>query len=321
MLDLRLNHSGAEEATEDVNLSENMFKAGNMSGLSFDEQQFAGQSSSSAMDNSNNNNFASTGPMSPTIPIPTTSANRIKFDTIDCEIGSKKSTDGGEFMASSVAGGQKVDDDITIRSSAGSRLDYSDLRVQQQYKISEMSAESLLWLSHRLGPVLTARYLARNLLKMVTLCYVGQENLLPDYGNNQLDENNDSLVNFSIADGRIVGDRNAIKVLECLTSITGQCQLAIIQLWNMAFEFINIFFVIVSIVVLFGDQFILLQYFPHITELIVLCKKRITSSLEGGLISSVQLLKHLVPCLSDSSIMDQLHVSGLGQWVVELVRQ
>lgn len=218
MLDLRLNHSGAEEATEDTNLSESMFKEGNLSGLSFDDQQFAAQSSSSAIDA---NSFVSSGPMSPTIPIPTTSANRIKFDTIDCEIGSKKSNDGNEFMPSTSGISYKGDDDITIQTSAGSRLDYSDSRIQQQYKISEMSAESLLWLSHRLGPVLTARYLTRNLLKMLTLCYVGQENLLPDYGGNQIDENNDNLINFSIAEGRIVGDRNAIKVLECLTSITG----------------------------------------------------------------------------------------------------
>lgn len=213
--------------------------------------------------------------MSPTIPIPAAS-NRTPFSTIDCEIGSKQSTDGQDFLETIST--QKSSDQNTMRTSVTSK--YSETDRKQQYAISDMSAESLIWLSHRLGPVLTARHLTRNLLKMLTLCYVGQENLLPDFSINDHGNSNENLFYFSIADGRIAGDRNAVRVLECLTSITA----------------------------IFGDHFILLQYLPHITELIALCKKRITSSLEGGLISSLQLLKYLVPCLSDTIIMDQLHV-------------
>ncbi|GAB0095291.1 WD repeat-containing protein 81 [Sergentomyia squamirostris] len=213
--ELQLNHTQAEEVTEDTVVD--------------------------AEDN----------PKSPTIPIPHSVRRSDQVQTIGCEVGSRKSIDSSEIV-----------------------INESD-RGRRSSRISEMSAESLIWLSHRLGPVLTARYLTRNLLKMLTLCYVGQENLLPDDSK----VTRDNINSFSIACGRVVGDYNAAKILECLTAIAA----------------------------LFGEQLILLQYLPHVSELIILCKKRITPSLEGALISSLQLVKYLVPCLSDTTLMDQLH--------------
>lgn len=285
------------EVTEETTLSESACgKASDASDLSFDENRFGEnvQSSSSTVDLD-----GSGGPISPTIPIPTTASKRNQFNTIDCEIGSKQSTDGEATLAAAIAGSNQTTASEVRRpasvlsSSRSSETASRQQSQQEQYKISDMSAESLIWLSHRLGPVLTARHLTRNLLKMLTLCYVGQENLLPDFGaSDQAVNEHGNLWNFSIADGRIVGDRNAVKVLECLTSITA----------------------------IFGDHFILLQYFPHITELIALCKRRITSSLEGGLISSLQLLKYLVPCLSDTVIMDQLHDTLLKSIIHPIIR-
>jgi len=112
----------------------------------------------------------------------------------------------------------------SLQASVISRL--SEAKAVQNNRISEMSAESLVWLSHRLGPVLTSRFITRNLLKLLSLCYVGQENLLPevDDGGSSFNSSPDAanLNYFSIANARVVGDRSAARVLECLMSIAGE---------------------------------------------------------------------------------------------------
>ncbi|XP_016944874.3 WD repeat-containing protein 81 [Drosophila suzukii] len=231
------------------------------------------------------------GPRSPTIEIPmcpTAGGIRRSFQlsAIDCDIGSRKSVDSFELLNQAVEQlpPQAVETEAeaeasdSLQASVISRL--SEAKAVQNNRISEMSAESLVWLSHRLGPVLTSRFITRNLLKLLSLCYVGQENLLPEVDDGGFSSSSDAanLNYFSIANARVVGDRSAARVLECLMSIAA----------------------------LYGENFLLLQYFPHISELIGLCSKRITGSLEGAIISSLQLLKYMVPCLTDASIMEHL---------------
>lgn len=63
-----------------------------------------------------------------------------------------------------------------------------------------------------------AKFLSRNLLKMLTLCYVGKENLLFIGGG---DESSPKDRSISVTSSKVIGDENACKVLDCLASIAG----------------------------------------------------------------------------------------------------
>lgn len=143
--------------------------------------------------------------------------------------------------------------------------------------ISQVAAESVLWLCHRLGPVLTAKYLSRNLLRMLNLCYMSSDSFAPV---------NEEYIDHPIRIGtqKVHGDILAQNVLECLSQVA--C--------------------------LYGDQIILLQYLPYTWDLISISKKKFTPNLEGGLIGSIALLHHIVPYLSDSLLMNELQDNLLG---------
>ena len=106
-------------------------------------------------------------------------------------------------------------------------------------------------MSHRLGPVLTARHLTRNLLRMLALCYADETSL------NLADPGQESSP-FQICGALLQGDFNANRILGCLASIAS----------------------------LYGEQFVMLQYFPHAAEVV-----------EGGLIGSCSLIQASIPCL------------------------
>lgn len=106
---------------------------------------------------------------------------------------------------------------LETSTKSSNEEDFKGYKDPNSSKISDMSSESLIWLAHRLGPVLTCRYITRNLLKMLTLCYIGKDNLAPWDS-----EERDEFDEISIVNSRVVGDRNAMKVIKCLTSIVGE---------------------------------------------------------------------------------------------------
>lgn len=59
---------------------------------------------------------------------------------------------------------------------------------------------------------------------------------------------------------------------------------------------------------MYGEQLIVFQYLPHMGELIASCRRRLSAPLEGGVVACLQLIKYLVPYMSDVKIMEQLQV-------------
>ncbi|KAH9640115.1 hypothetical protein HF086_016046 [Spodoptera exigua] len=211
-------------------------------------------------------------PMSPTIEIPTKPmfTSYLHFaEEDDSEVELRRKSHDPQI---NLELGRHMD-----RSAKGSRSmndeDFQGFKDPNTSKISDMSSESLIWLAHRLGPVLTCRYITRNLLKMLTLCYIGKDNLAP-WDTDDRDEFDE----ISVVSSRVVGDRNAMKVIKCLTSI----------------------------VAMYGEQLIIFQYLPHMGELIASCRRRLSAPLEGGVVACLQLIKYLLPHMSDVKLMEQL---------------
>ena len=150
--------------------------------------------------------------------------------------------------------------------------------------IADVSCETLKWLASRLGPVLTTKYLSGNLLKMLSLCYLGIEQLQPTPAFSEGEEG--SLGNAVAGNGNrslnyaVKGDANARHVLDAISTIA----------------------------IHYGEQIILLHYFPYLSDLISMSakKRRLHVRAEAGLVSSMVLLRHCLPLLGDQTLMDYL---------------
>ncbi|XP_042218295.1 WD repeat-containing protein 81-like [Homarus americanus] len=158
-------------------------------------------------------------------------------------------------------------------------------KMDLDHNMSDVCCESVLWLAGRLGPVLTSRYVTRNLLRMLTLCYLPDSGALVPIPVDPSDE-------LSVTRKRIFGDHYAKKVLHCLSEIA--C--------------------------LYGEQVILLQYLCHICELVASCRRKLSATMEGGLLGAMALLQHLLPYLTDSTFMEHLQETLIRNAVYPVIR-
>ncbi|KAK8740038.1 hypothetical protein OTU49_003006 [Cherax quadricarinatus] len=170
-------------------------------------------------------------------------------------------------------------------SFRGAENQDSKHKLDFDHNMSDVCCESVLWLAGRLGPVLTSRYVTRNLLRMLTLCYLPDSGALAPIPMDPLDE-------LSVTRKRILGDHYAKKVLHCLSEIA--C--------------------------LYGEQVILLQYLCHICELVASCRRKLSATMEGGLLGAMALLQHLLPYLTDSTFMEHLQETLIRNAVYPVIR-
>jgi hypothetical protein len=129
----------------------------------------------------------------------------------------------------------EIEDINNERSDITTPQDYepnlSENNDDQQHNsnfLSDLAIDSIIYLQLKLGPVLACKYFGRHLLRMLALCYVDDEQL-------QL-LSSDKNPFKSIRSIR--GDLNAKKILDCLLSLIQN----------------------------YGEQIILIFYFPYLIE-------------------------------------------------------
>ncbi len=98
--------------------------------------------------------------------------------------------------------------------------------------VSDLAVESIIYLQLKLGPVLGCKYFGRHLLRMLALCYVDDEQLL------LLSSEKNPFKSIR----SVRGDLNAKKLIDCLLSLIQN----------------------------YGEQIILIFYFPHLIETVLL---------------------------------------------------
>ncbi|KAL2096116.1 hypothetical protein ACEWY4_008264 [Coilia grayii] len=150
--------------------------------------------------------------------------------------------------------------------------------AEKEHKILlDTVCKTVRWLSAKLGPTVTSRYVARNLLRLLTTCYVGPEKhqfVQPTTEENSLETGG------SVYEKKpVVGDQTAGPVLDCLIYVAH----------------------------LYGEPVLTYQYLPYIGYLVSPpSSHRLNTRKEAGLLAAVVLTQKIIIFLSDTTLMDML---------------
>ncbi|XP_038615007.1 WD repeat-containing protein 81 [Tachyglossus aculeatus] len=158
----------------------------------------------------------------------------------------------------------------------------SDQSEDRERKILlDTACKMVRWLSAKLGPTVTSRYVARNLLRLLTACYVGP--VRQQFTASDSDSDHSPLGSGSIYQKRpVVGDQVSRPVLDCLMHVAH----------------------------LYGEPVLTYQYLPYISYLVAPGSgtgvSRLNSRKEAGLLAAVTLTQRITVNLSDTTLMDIL---------------
>lgn len=149
---------------------------------------------------------------------------------------------------------------------------------EKEHKILlDTVCKTVRWLSAKLGPTLTSRFIARNLLRLLTSCYIGLDKHQFMLSVNE--ENSLECVGSVYEKKPVVGDQTARPVLECLIYIAH----------------------------LYGEPVLTYQYLPYIGYLVSPPSScRLNTRKEAGLLGAVVLTQKIIVFLSDTTLMDML---------------
>ncbi|KAM9319278.1 WD repeat-containing protein 81 [Gastrophryne carolinensis] len=165
----------------------------------------------------------------------------------------------------------------TVQANENQELeeDEPDLSNQTEEKeqkiLIDTACKMVKWLSAKLGPTVTSRCLARNLLRLLTSCYVGHQR--HQFLSN-VEEGSPPNVKRPV-----YGDQVSRPVLDCLMYMAH----------------------------LYGEPFLTYQYLPYISYLVAPSSAcRLNSRKEAGLLAAVSLTQKIIIYLSDTTLMDIL---------------
>ncbi|XP_066219583.1 WD repeat-containing protein 81 [Saccopteryx leptura] len=150
---------------------------------------------------------------------------------------------------------------------------------QEQKILLDTACKMVRWLSTKLGPTVASRHVARNLLRLLTSCYVGstRQQFTVNSGESP------PLSAGNIYQKRpVLGDVVSGPVLSCLLHIAH----------------------------LYGEPVLTYQYLPYISYLVAPSNtsspSRLNSRKEAGLLAAVTLTQKIIVYLSDTTLMDIL---------------